>query len=94
MLFLPAHCSVCWGLKLIFHKGGGVGQPNSKWKTDPGQLESGWPRQSRIKGACAVQQPQHGVWLSNLHLAVSLCALPPEAGPIWPNPVDAPAQGG
>ena len=22
-----------------------------------------------------------------MHLAVSLCALPPEGGPIWPNPV-------
>lgn len=22
--FLPVHCSVCWGLKLIFHRGGGL----------------------------------------------------------------------
>lgn len=73
MPFLPAHCFICWGLKIDLPQK--RARPNSKWETDPGQLGSSQPRQPGIKASLAVHEPQHGVWLSNLHLAVSLCSL-------------------
>ena len=51
------------------------GAAEPKMETRPRAAREHRPRQPRIKAGSAVHEPQHGVWLSNLHLAVSLCSL-------------------